>query len=143
MAAGTVFVYLLILALVAPLLWLVWWAIDSLGTGPRHPLPVSVLPQPPRYEHDYAVAADLHLPVRAMSVGIYDLAGRRIDACIGPNASGKCPHPNEEGVVPCSGCILAVPMEIRGSFEWEIPANYRSCLLGSYAIFRQTAPAAG
>ena len=136
MAAGSVFVYLFILALLAPLIWLVWWAIVSLGTVRRRPAPVLVTPQPPRFEHDYPVAADLELPSRATSVGIYYLAGRRIDACVGPDASGKCPHPDPNGVVPCSGCMLALPVEIRGSFEWEIPANYRSCLLGSYATFR-------
>jgi hypothetical protein len=33
--------------------------------------------------------------------------------------------------------MLSLPQPIRGSREWHIPAGYQSCLVGSYAAFRQ------
>jgi len=137
MGTGIVFVYLLIAALVAPLAWLFWWGAGSLGQGrPRsaalRPTPVRRSPRP-----SYPEAVDFSVPSRTGAVTVYSLGGRELSTCAGPDSQGRCPRPDEDGTVPCSGCVLALPRPIRGSFEWQIPASYRSCLLGSYAVFRQ------
>lgn len=137
MGTGIVFVYLMIAALVAPIVWVLWWSAGSLARGPRRPVtaPVTVAPASPVFAHPEAV--DLDLPSSAGAVMIYSPTGRQLNTCAGPDSQGRCPHPDEEGTVPCSGCVLALPRPIRGSFEWQIPSRYRACLLGSYAMFRQ------
>lgn len=137
MGTGILFVYLVIAALVAPIAWVLWWSAGSLGRGTRRPVrapEASAVMQP---VFTFPEAVDLDLPSRADAVTIYSAKGRRVSSCVGPDSQGRCPHPDDEGMVPCSGCVLALPRPIRGSFEWQIPARYRACLLGSYASFRQ------
>lgn len=137
MGTGIVFVYLVIAALVAPIVWIVWWGAGSLGR-PRA-LAAAVAPAPTVLPavFQYPEAVDLDLPSRPDAVTVYSKSGRVLDSCAGPDAEGACPRPADDGFVPCSGCVLALPVPIRGSFEWQIPASYRSCLLGSYAVFRR------
>lgn len=137
MGTGMVFVYLMIAALVAPIVWVLWWSAGSLARGTRRP--VTALEARPvlRPVFAYPEAVDLDLSSQAGAVTIYSAAGRHVSSCAGPDRRGRCPRPDEEGTVPCSGCVLALPRPIRGSFEWQIPARYKSCLLGSYASFRQ------
>jgi hypothetical protein len=136
MGTGIVFEYLMIAALVAPLLWLFWWGAGSLAG--RRPRAVTVAPTAVSHPvFAYPEAVDLSLPSYAGVVTVYSHAGRQLSTCNGPDSLGRCPRPAEDGTVPCSGCLLALPRPIRGSFEWQIPASYRSCLLGSYSVFRQ------
>lgn len=140
MGSGIVFVYLVIAALVAPVVWIAWWLAASAGAPELHPAPLALSAAPEAgggrvAAHPFAV--DLNLPSRQGSVNIYAQTGRQLGACQGPDAKGKCPRPDDSGFVPCSGCVLSLPLPVRGSFEWQIPAHYQSCLLGSYSIFRQ------
>jgi hypothetical protein len=63
--------------------------------------------------------------------------GAEFGRCIGPDLAGQCPVALAHGTVPCSGSVLSLPRPIRGSTEWHIPSGYRTCLLGSYEVFRQ------
>ena len=140
MATGFVFVYLAILALVAPVVWLVWWALDSAASRPAtvHPpaatpkaaKPVSLAPHP----------IDRSLPFRRDMVTVYSASGKELSTCAGPNAQGRCSRPLEDGTVPCAGCLLALPRPIRGSLDWQIPAGYDACRLGGDGARRQAAP---
>ncbi len=139
MGSGIVFTYLLIVAVVAPIVWLAWWMVDSLGNARR--IPAVAAPRRSTVKaaapaHPYPV--DLVLPAQAGKVIRYSTSGKALASCPGPDAGGECPFKSDEGVVPCSGTLLALPRAIRGSFEWQIPAGYRSCLLGSYGAFRRT-----
>lgn len=140
MGSTMVFTYLLIAALVLPVTWAMWWGVASLGRSarlssapaPSRPVrgvrPVFSLPQP----------ADMTLPRRPGAVTIYRLSdGAEIGGCSGPDHAGKCPRALANGTVPCAGSVLALPRQIRGSAEWHIPSGYRTCLLGSYEVFRQ------
>jgi hypothetical protein len=142
MAIGTVFIYLLIAALLFPLVWAMWWAASSVGSARPETAGVPrVVAAGGRPRLPFPTVIDIALPTRRNAVTIYSLQGREIATCAGPDAAGKCPRPLEDGSVPCSGCLLALPRRIRGSFEWQIPSGYRSCLLGSYATFRQAGQA--
>jgi hypothetical protein len=145
MATGIVFTYLLIAALAAPLLWLMWWVVDSLGGAGR--LQASAV-STPRAEangpakrqarFDFPRPADMRLPGVQGTVARYGLKGGSVVAtCAGPDHAGGCPLASADGTVPCAGSLLALPQPIRGSFEWHIPSGYRACLLGSYDTFRQ------
>lgn len=139
MATGFVFVYLLIAALVAPIVWVIWWGAGSVADSRRRPAAALAVahPSPARPVFKFPEVVDLNLPSRGGAVVWYSPSGRELSTCLGPDRAGKCPRPDDDGTVPCSGCVLALPRPIRGSFEWQIPADYRACLLGSYAVFRQ------
>ncbi len=80
----------------------------------------------------------MKLPWRAGAITVCRLKdGAQVDDCSGPDSVGRCPHLLADGTVPCAGAVLSLPMPIRGSAEWHIPAGYRACLVGSYAAFRQ------
>lgn len=137
MGTGIVFVYLIIAALVAPIVWVLWWSAGSLSRGTQRAVTAPQAPAVLKPVFAYPEAVDLNLPSRAGAVSIYSASGRQVSSCAGPDSHGRCPRPDAEGTVPCSGCVLALPRPIRGSFEWQIPARYKACLLGSYASFRQ------
>ena len=63
--------------------------------------------------------------------------GAEVDSCHGPNREGGCPRQLDDGTVPCSGHVLALPQVLRGSWAWHIPAAYHTCFLGSYDLWRQ------
>jgi hypothetical protein len=135
---GIIPVFLVVGALLIAPVWGMWWALASFG-GRNSRL---AIPSPATTAHvrpyvPFPTAIDATLPSRSNAVTIYSARGREIATCAGPNATGKCPQPLEDGSVPCSGCLLALPRPIRGSFEWQIPTGYSSCLLGSYSAFRQ------
>jgi hypothetical protein len=145
MASGFVFVYLMIAAVAAPLLWLMWWAADSLSDAGRlqasaAPIRGSVARNPeagrPRFKQPQPVDFSLARPSGAVTIHrLTDAA--QIGACVGPDSAGKCPRALADGTVPCAGAVLALPRRIRGSAEWHIPSGYHACLLGSYDAFRQ------
>jgi hypothetical protein len=138
MDMGIVLVFFVMAALLLPPLWAVWWALDSIGGGSPRLVSAPRAATAARPYVSFPTAVDVTLPSRRNAVTIYTARGREITTCAGPDAVGKCPRPLEDGTVPCSGCLLALPRPIRGSFEWQIPAGYSSCLLGSYSVFRQT-----
>lgn len=146
---GAVFAYFVLAALVAPVLWLAWWAIGSLGDARRlHPSPMPSEGRDgkdlarTRARFDFPRPADVRLRGVRGSVAMYGLEGSNLLAtCSGPDRAGKCPRPLADGTVPCAGCVLALPQPIRGSVEWHIPVGYQACLLGSYDVFRQASPA--
>ena len=142
MGTTIVFVYVSILAFVAPFIWLMWWSIDSLGNRPVPARAVSSPRRPTRLAYSAPSPVDAHLPVRRDRVTVYNRTGKVVNTCAGPDADGKCGQPLADGTVRCAGCILAMPHPIRGSLEWEIPEGYRNCLLGSYQAFRQATPEA-
>ena len=154
MGIGIAFTYLLIAAPLAPVLWVLWWAADSVasrgqpGSSPSPRLRAFqvaserqelvgigssfVFPRP----------SDKPLAGRAGEVVICRLSdGAEVGHCQGPDHAGKCPRPLADGSVPCAGFLLALPVSLRGSLEWHIPAGYRACFLGSYDVYRQ--PRAG
>jgi hypothetical protein len=141
MATGFVFVYLAIVALAAPLLWLIWWSFDSLANRPAATYSPIRAARPPKAVYAAPHGVDVGLAVRPNKVTVYSKAGQELSTCDGPDAGGRCSRPLADGSVPCAGCLLALPRPIRGSLEWEIPSSYRTCLLGSYTVFRQGAPA--
>jgi hypothetical protein len=88
-------------------------------------------------------ATDMPLPSRRGEVVIYRASdGAEVDRCQGPDYMGGCPRPQAGGVVPCAGCLLALPVVVRGSRGWHIPAAYQTCILGGYDIYRQPVTAA-
>ena len=137
MGTGIVFVYLMVAALVAPIVWVLWWTAGSLGSDTRRAATVPAAPAVLKPVFTYPEAVDLDLPSSTGSVTVYSASGRRLNSCAGPDSLGRCPRPEEDGTVPCRGCVLALPRPIRGSFEWQIPADYKACLLGSYWSFRR------
>lgn len=145
MGSGFVFVYLVIAALAAPLVWLLWWGADSLG-GVR-PLHATAAPIRGSEARNRVTAqsffkqpqpADISLARPSGAVTIHRLSdAAQIGVCAGPDSCGKCPRALVDGTVPCAGAVLALSRRIRGSAEWHIPSGYQACLLGSYDVFRQ------
>lgn len=145
MGSSVVFVYLVIAAVAAPFLWLMWSAADSLGgTGRLHataaPIRSSEVDAGARrtiFKQPQPADISLARPPSG-AVTIHRLAdATRVDSCVGPDSSGRCPRALADGSVPCAGAVLALPCRIRGSAEWHIPSGYQTCLLGSYDAFRQ------
>ncbi len=147
MASGVVFVYLVIAAITAPLLWLAWWAADSLGDAGR--LRATAAPVrgsgarntgAQRSHFTQPRPADISLRRPSGAVTIHRLTdAAQIGACAGPDVSGRCPRTLSDGTVPCAGTVLALQRPVRGSTEWHIPSGYQACVLGSYDVFRQAA----
>jgi len=140
MATTIVLTYLLIAALLAPVVWVMWWGAASLGGSAR--LRAAPAPSPPvrraRSSFSFPQPADMTLPRHLRAIAICRLSdGAEIGGCKGPDRAGKCPLALADGTVPCAGSVLSLPQPIRGSAEWHIPSGYRTCLLGSYEIFRQ------
>ena len=140
MGTGIVFVYLVIAAMVAPFVWVSWWAVASIGRESAQKAPAPARAPVARPQRN-PFPLDLRLVSRPRAVTVYSAAGQEISTCPGPNADGRCSRPLGDGTVPCAGCLLALPQPIRGSFEWHIPSGYQSCLLGSYDVFRARRPA--
>ena len=95
---ATVFTYLLIAGLLAPVVWLMWWGSGSLG-GPAR-LRAAVAPSPrvrtSPASYSFPQPADMALPRHSKAITICRLS---------------------DGA--------------------EIPFGYRSCLVGSYEVYRQ------
>jgi hypothetical protein len=140
MAIGFVFEYLLIAALLAPVAWVIWWAASTLGD---HSRPLSSPARAPRIRNSqpsfsFPQPVDMSLPMHSQAITVCRVSdGAQVDACSGPDRAGRCPRARADGTVPCAGSMLSLPQPIRGSREWHIPAGYQSCLVGSYAAFRQ------
>jgi hypothetical protein len=141
MASGFVLVYLAIAAIAFPFVWLTWWALDSLATRPARLHSEARIPPPARPAYAMPHAVDVSLRVRPSAVTVYSNTGAELSTCAGPDATGRCSRPLADGTVPCAGCVLALPRPVRGSLEWQIPSGYRTCLLGSYGVFRHGAAA--
>lgn len=140
MGLGIVFTYFLIAGLLAPVAWVMWWGVSSLGGSAR----LSIAPAPSqqvrraRASFSFPQPADMTLPRHPGAITICRFAdGAEIGGCKGPDRAGKCPRALADGTVPCAGSMLSLPWPIRGSTEWHIPFGYRTCLLGSYEVFRQ------
>ena len=142
MGMGIAFTFLLVAALVAPVAWAAWFAADSFLTRPaaagatrggaRPPAPTAAW-------FDYPVATDSRRPGRPDGITVYNLFGGAPKAyCDGPDARGGCPITRADGTVPCAGCLVVLPEPVRGSRDWHIPAGYKSCVVGSYASYRQS-----
>jgi hypothetical protein len=141
MATGTVFIYLLIAALLSPVVWVMWWGVASLGGSARlSTAPAKKHVARPRSSFSFPQPADMTLPRQSGANAISWFSnGKEIGACIGPDHDGKCPRVRADGTVPCAGSVVSLPRLIRGSAEWQIPFGYRTCLTGSYEVFRQPA----
>ncbi|MGA7910743.1 MAG: hypothetical protein WCC30_04255 [Candidatus Dormiibacterota bacterium] len=149
MGIGIGFTFLLIAALVAPLLWVAWWATGSLGGDGR--MKVSVVTTRAATYKDATAArsrferprpADISLPFRPGAITMYSRARRlEVASCSGPDHAGRCPRTPAGGQVPCAGLVLSLPRPVGGSTEWHVPSGYRACMLGSYDVFRQPAVA--
>jgi len=145
MGMGIAFTFIFLAALLAPVVWVVWWAADSAGT--RTPAVAAPARRRPAQPHvvtrpifDYPQPADLRLPGRPDAITVYRQAAQAPAAfCKGPDARGGCPIAKADGTVPCAGCTLVLPVAVRGSRDWHIPPGYRSCLVGSYGALRQRA----
>ncbi len=139
MGMGIAFTFLALAALVAPVVWLAWWAADAAVSPRRTPAPaVARGTRAPRTRtFDYPLPADTRRPGHADAIGVYETGGREVAVCTGPDAAGRCPKMLADGTVPCAGHVLVLPAPVRGSRDWHIPAGYQSCLVGSYGVFRQ------
>jgi hypothetical protein len=140
MATGMVFVYLVIAALLAPVVWLAWWGASAFGDTARLRTVPAAGRRPAKARPVYSIpqAADMSLPRHPWAIAVCRPSdGAEIRICNGPDGAGRCPHANADGTVPCAGLLISLPEQIRGSNEWHIPAGYESCLAGSYATFRQ------
>jgi hypothetical protein len=141
MAIAIVFEYLLLAALLAPVVWLIWWGASALGDPARQgagAAPSRAVAGKARATYSFPQPLDLNLPRRARAITVCRLNdGAEIETCGGPDAAGKCPRALADGTVPCAGTMLSLPQPIRGSAEWHIPPGYQTCLVGSYAAFRQ------
>jgi hypothetical protein len=140
MGIGVVFLLLLIAAMIAPFVWAMWWAAASVG-GSARPSIVRAVVEPvrkPRSSFAFPQPADLSLPRHLRAIAICRLSdGAEIGSCDGPDRYGKCPRATADGTVPCAGSMLSLPQPVRGSAEWHIPTGYKTCLVGSYQVFRQ------
>lgn len=140
MAIAILFEYLLIAALLAPVAWVMWWAASTLGepSRPRSSPARRARTRASNPSFSFPQPVDMSLPRQSRAITVCRTSdGARIDACSGPDAGGRCPRALANGTVPCAGSMLSLPQPIRGSREWHIPAGYTSCLVGSYAAFRQ------
>ena len=146
MGMGYAFALFLTVLVLAPVLWLLGWALDFLTGRARRPQRNLSQPRPAPPAKPYFNAPrqiDIRLPARTGEVGIYrmsDLAA--VDRCTGPDAAGRCPRALDDGTVPCGGHVLALPVAIRGGREWHVPARYEGCPLASYQAVRPAAVAA-
>ena len=143
MGMGIAFTFLGLALLVAPILWFVWWAAGSLGNR-QVPATAPAVPRPRadvrRTYFDHPQPADSHRPGRPDGITVYGVFGSNPKSyCDGPDARGGCPIAHADGTVPCAGCVLVLPVAVRGSRDWHIPPGYRSCVVGSYAALRQPA----
>jgi hypothetical protein len=140
MGTGIVFTFPLIAALLAPAVWVVWWAFASVGGVNRFstaPAQAKTARRAPS-SFSFPQAADMSLARYPRAIAVCRLSdGAEVGRCGGPDLAGKCPRVLADGTVPCSGSVLSLPRPIRGSTEWHIPCGYRTCLLGSYEVFRQ------
>ena len=140
MAIAIVFEYLLVAALLAPVVWVLWWGASTIGDSSRR-RPAPARPEQTRVStpsFSFPQPVDMSLPRQSRAITVCRTSdGARIDACSGPDSGGRCPRALANGTVPCAGSMLSLPQPIRGSREWHIPAGYKSCLVGSYAAFRQ------
>ena len=141
MGIGIAFTFIGIAVLLVPVLWLVWWTLDSLGNRRVHAaVAIRSVARAARARFDQPQAVDLHLPGRADLITVYRAVNARPEStCHGPDARGRCPIARADGTVPCSGCTIVLPMAVRGSREWRIPEASTTCLAGSYGAFRQGA----
>ena len=141
MGMGIAFTFIALAVLAAPIVWLVWWAADSLGNRPI----AATVPAAPKPRIDdrrtrfaYPQPADSRMPESPDGITVYGLAGGDPKAfCSGPDSKGACPIAHADGVVPCAGCVLVLPVAVRGSRDWHIPAGYTSCIAGTYGALRQ------
>ena len=138
MGLGIAFTFIFLAALLAPVAWVLWWAVDSAGA--RRPLIAGHEPRIQRAARpafDHPVALDMRLPGRVDRITVYRQgAGGPATFCSGPDAHGSCPIAKADGTVPCAGCSLVLPFAVRGSRDWHIPPGYRSCVVGSYGALR-------
>jgi hypothetical protein len=137
---GIEMTFLLFAALLAPVVWVVWWAVASVGSSASFSAARAQSQQVRRTPSGFSFPqpADMNLPWHPGAIAIYRFSdGAEIGGCSGPDHAGKCPQALADGTVPCAGCVLALPLPIRGSAEWHIPLGYRTCLPGSYEVFRQ------
>ena len=139
MVLGDPFIYFFVVVAILPLLWVAWWAVDSVFSSSRAPkavVPAATSAKSPSYEYPRPV--DLTLPRRRGAVAIYSLKERaEIDCCRGADVAGKCPRATADGTVACAGSLLSLPVPIRGSAEWQIPVGYKVCPVASYDVYRQ------
>lgn len=136
MGSGFVLTYVLIAAMVAPVVWVAWWAVASLGDSRRRPFPVAAVGRSAAIGVPHPI--DGNFPGRIGEIVIRRMKdGLEVGACHGPDGAGRCPRALADGTVPCAGAALALSRPVRGSLEWHIPAGYRSCMLGSYSTFTQ------
>jgi hypothetical protein len=140
MGIGVVFLLLVIAAMIAPLVWAIWWMAASVGgsAGPGIARAVVEPVRKVRWDFAFPQPADLSLPRHLRAIAICRLSdGAETGSCGGPDRAGRCPRAAADGTVPCAGSMLSLPRLVRGSAEWHIPAGYKACLVGSYEVFRQ------
>jgi len=141
MGIAVVFLLFVIAAMIAPLIWAIWWAAASVGGSARPSSAIEMVEPVRRARWGFAFPqpADLSLPRHPRAIGICRLSdGAEIGTCNGPDRAGRCPRAAADGTVPCAGSMLSLPQRVRGSGEWHIPIGYKACLVGSYQVFRQT-----
>lgn len=94
-------------------------------------------------------AVPIPVPVRAQTplpgdphrIRVYRASDwSEVGTCAGATRDGRCSQPQEDGGVPCAGCVLVLPMAVEGSVQWRIPSTYRGCFPGTYAAYSR-APA--
>jgi hypothetical protein len=140
MGMGISFTFIGVVLVAIPAVWLAWWALDSLGNRPVQaaPAPAPPRPEPKPSSFDHPQPADLQLPGSRGRITVYALGETAPKSvCKGPDALGRCPLVKAGGTVPCAGCVLVLPVAVRGSRDWHIPSGYTSCVAGSYGALRQ------
>lgn len=136
MGIGIAFTFLGLTVLLAPVVWLFWWAVDSLGQRPVRSAVAIRSARGTRALFLQPQAVDVHLPGRPDLISVYRAVNSRPDyTCHGPDAHGRCPIAKTDGTVPCSGCTIVLPLAVRGSREWHIPEGSTTCLVGSYGAY--------
>ncbi len=131
-----------IVALAVPL-WIGGWIFDYVTTAGRRSPRGRLRPAPAagggrsRLTFSAPQPLDHPLPRTVGAVGIFRASDNcQVDRCTGPDHAGRCPRTSSDGTVPCAGQLLGLPVPVRGSQAWHIPAGYSACPLGGYGAYR-------
>lgn len=138
-AVSLLFLAGLSLLVLLPGFWIGTWVYDAIGAARRASRRPAVRPAIAPLPGRPQPAEQAVAPLPPAS-GIFRFSETEAALpCAGPDAAGRCSCALPDGTVPCGGRLLALPVPIRNSRVWHIPEGSRTCVLGSYDVYRTRA----